>query len=113
MKDAVKVVLVIAAAMLAIALFAAYFGALDFGLSSYFMPKQEALRNKTFHQSQAFNDSMARDLDTFRMQYADPKETDTQKSIIRSMIQHQYAGYDASKLPADLQQFLAQMREPQ
>lgn len=87
-----------------------FFAGLGTSVRAVFEPKNVAIDNQVFRQSQQFNDGMARDLDNMRMQWADPATTQAQKDIIRDTIIHRYAGYDAVNLPADLQVFLNQVK---
>lgn len=80
------------------------------GLSVYWFsaPTRVAIDNRVFHNSQAYNDGMARDLDNMRLEYAHADQAG--KDSIRATIRHRFAGYDVSRLPPDLQTFLAQVR---
>lgn len=87
----------------------AFLVAVGVGIYWFVAPAKVAIDNRVFHQSQAYNDGMARDLDNMRLAYiqADPAGKDT----IRATIKHRFAGYDASQLAPDLQTFLAQVRQ--
>lgn len=78
------------------------------GLYWFTAPAYVAIQNRTFHESQAYNDGMARDLDNMRLAYLSADAG--AKAAIRATIQHRFAGYDADRLPLDLQAFLAEMR---
>jgi len=82
--------------------------AIGYGVYYFTAPATVAIENRTFHQSQPYQDGMARDLDNWRMQYA--SATPEGKEIIRATIQHRFAGFDASVLPSDDQAFLAEMK---
>jgi len=80
----------------------------DFFLYRYFAPKQEAVRRQTFIQSQAFNESVAKDLEDMKRDYA-KADTDG-KEAIRTMVQRRTSDYDTTQLPADLRSFVEKMR---
>jgi len=81
-----------------------------YAVSYVLEPRQVALDNKVFHQSQSYNDGMARDLDEFRAAYLSATATPESKAAIRASIIHRFAGYDAALLPPDLRSFLIQVR---
>lgn len=94
-------------------LFIAVIWALAFNglaMKSWFAPRSVAIDNRVFHESQQFNDGMARDLDDARQAYVDPNATPESKAAIRATIIHRFAGYDASKLAPDQQTFLITLR---
>lgn len=80
-----------------------------FGMDTFFKPRETALDNKVFQESQQYNDGMARDLSNMQMQWLDPHTTDPQKAAIRDTILHRYGGYNKSRLPPDLQAFYYQV----
>lgn len=86
-------------------------GLTEFGyrLDSHYQPLQEQVRAKTFAQSFTYNEGMIRDLQNMRMQYMSPDLSAQQKDAIAQTVKQRYAGYDNSKLPADLQAFLGQI----
>lgn len=79
----------------------------DFFMYKYFAPKQEAVRREVFEQSKAYNDGMSQQLDKERLEYI--KLTPDQKAAERSIILHQFSGYDTSHLTFDQNQFLNQL----
>ena len=85
-------------------------GAFGVFTKALFAPASVAIDNAVFHESQQFNDGMARDLDNMRASYLDPATTAEAKTAIRATIAHRFAGYDARRLPGDLQLFLRQVR---
>lgn len=78
-------------------------------VANYITPAMVDIENNAFHQSQAYNDGMARDLDELKMAY--DTATPEGKESIKASIRHRFASYDYSKLPPDLQQFLSQMKQ--
>jgi hypothetical protein len=106
-----KVALAIVGGVLA--LLAITFGLNYADLQSYafFAPRVEAVRNKTFQQSQAYNDSVVRDLENFRLEWADPKTTNDQKYVIKSTAIHRFEVYPINSLPMDLQAFYHQLQD--
>ncbi len=87
----------------------AFVAAVSFGIYWFAAPARVAIDNRVFHESQAYNDGMARDLDNMRMQWL--SATPEAKTAIAATVQHRFAGYDAARLPADLQLFLAQVKQ--
>lgn len=84
-------------------------GVVGLGVYSFSAPTRVAIDNMVFHNSQAYNDGMARDLDNFKLAYAQADQAG--KTSIRASVQHRFAGYDAGSLPPDLQTFLTEMRQ--
>ncbi len=80
----------------------------DFFLYKYFGPKQEAVRREIFENSKAYNQGMIQQLERQRIEYA--KGDDSVKEAITSMILHDFADYDDSKLPSDLYQFMQKIK---
>jgi hypothetical protein len=76
----------------------------DFFLYKVFAPKYEAARRQTFEESKAYNEGMAQELAAAELDYA--KANAEQKAAIRSVLIQRYAGYDTTRLPPDLRQFL-------
>jgi hypothetical protein len=81
---------------------------LSLGLYAFYAPARIAIDNAAFHNSQPYNDGMARELSQYRIQFAG-NLSDEQKNVIQGTIRHDFAGYDSSRLdPAD-RAFLQQM----
>ena len=83
----------------------------DFFLYKTFAPKYEQVRRETFEQSKAYNEGMLQQLRQDQMEYI--KATSDQKKALASVILHQYAGYDETKLPQDLRDFLNSLKPSQ
>ena len=75
------------------------------GVWRFYAPANVAIENQTFHQSQAYNDGMAQELDELRTQYNNAT-TDDERYTIEASIRQQFAGYDDTKLPPYLRDFL-------
>lgn len=84
----------------------------QFFMHKYFAPKEEAVRRETFEQSKAYNEGMLQDLRKAQLEHARAK-TSEEKLAVGSYVLGQVAGYDESKLPADLRQFISQLRVEQ
>lgn len=80
----------------------------DFFLYSVFAPKYEAVRRQTFEQTKSYNEGVAQELRSAQLDYARAK-TAAERQALASYVLHQVAGYDASKLPPDLQSFVSQL----
>jgi len=82
--------------------------AIALGIMWFSAPAQVAIENKTFHQSQAYTDGMARDLYDMQAQYN--AATPAGKDAIRATVRERFAGFDASNLPPSLQAFLSEIQ---
>lgn len=74
----------------------------------FYAPRYTAVDNKVFHESQAYNDSMIRDLENLQMEYN--KADVNGKLALRAIILHRFSIYPEEKLPYDLQQFYNKLR---
>lgn len=84
----------------------------DFFLYKTFAPKYEAVRRDTFEQSKAYNQGMAQELSSARLDYI--KGDKEQKQAIRSLVLHRVAGYDVNMLHDDsLVDFINQLKQAQ
>lgn len=82
----------------------------EFFMFKFFAPRQEAVRREVFEQSKAYNQGMAQELDGFYLEYS--KGTPEQKAAIKSIVLHLVADYPVDKLPAHLQTFINDLRNP-
>jgi hypothetical protein len=82
----------------------------DFFLYKAFAPKYEQVRYDVFKESQAYNDGMAQQLQSFWIDYTNPNTSPEHKQALASTILHRFADYDDSKLSPDLGNFLRQLR---
>lgn len=80
----------------------------DFFMAKVFAPKMEQVRRDTFENSKAYNDGMAQELSAMEFQYQQAKPES--RAALASIILHRVAGYDESKLPFDLAQFIDGLR---
>lgn len=78
----------------------------------FFAPKEEQVRYDTFKQSQAFNDGMVQQLDKAMLDYARATDKD-EKAAIGSVVLHEFAGYDRSRLTPQEQGFLSALQGAQ
>ena len=83
----------------------------EFFLAKFFGPKNEQTRRETFEESKAYNEGMAQELRRMQLEYV--KASPDQKQAIASIILHQTAGYDTTKLPPDLQRFVDDVKKGQ
>ena len=80
----------------------------NFVLFKFFAPKEEQVRREVFEQSKAYNQGMVQELRAMQLEYV--RATPEQKQALASIILHRFADYDDSKLPADLHQFMSQLK---
>jgi hypothetical protein len=81
----------------------------DFLIYKIFAPKEEQVRREVFEESKSYNDGMTQELYSMQMDYI--KANPDQKLALRSIILHRVSGYNISKFPIDLQQFITQLKE--
>ncbi len=99
-----KAILALFAAIIIVTIVAAS----AFGLYAVSRPATTAVDYRTFKQSQQYNDGMANRLQDYETQYA--TGTEAQRGMIRSIVVHEYASYDDTKLNPELRDFLQEMR---
>lgn len=83
----------------------------DVASSAHFDPKVEAVRRNTFEQSKAYNEGVAQQLQSYQLAYI--KGTPDQQQAIASMVLHEVAGVDESRLPPNLYAFVTQIKNSQ
>lgn len=105
-----KYVLMGIAAVIAICGLTWIFQGNDFLLYRYFAPKEEAVRRTTFEQSKAYNEGVAQELRQAKLDFARAK-TREEKQAIASYALHEAGGYDRTKLPPDLADFMVTLEE--
>lgn len=81
----------------------------EFFLYKTFASRQEAVRRQVFEESKAYNEGMAQEVRNMQFEYA-KADAEHQKALA-SVILHQTAGYDISKLPPDLKFFVEGLRQ--
>ena len=74
-----------------------------FAQYSFFAPKYTAVQNQVFHESQAYNDGMLRDLENIKREYqqASPQG----KQALRATALHRFEIYPRERLTPDLLNF--------
>ena len=82
---------------------------LGFKLYEYYNPKYTQVQYNTFKQSQQYNDGMANRLEQYQEAY-DQCSTTACRDNIASMVKHDFASYDESRLPPQLQLFYDKMK---
>ncbi len=80
----------------------------EFFLYKVFAPKMEQVRRDTFENSKAYNQGMLQQLERQQLEYV--KGDESVKDAISSMILHDFADYDDSKLPSNLYTFMQDVR---
>jgi hypothetical protein len=84
----------------------------QFFMYKVFAPKEAAVQREVFEQSKSYNEGKLQELRKAQLDYA-KAATPEQKLAIGSYALHQVAGYDESRLPEDLKQFVQQLRVEQ
>jgi hypothetical protein len=80
----------------------------NLALHKVFDPQYEQVRRDVFEKSKAYNQGMIQELRQAQMDYLQADAT--QKAGMRSLIIHRFADYDEDKLPADLQEFIHNLK---
>ena len=70
---------------------------------SFFAPRYAAVDNKVFHESQAYNDGMLRDLENIKREYQ--SATPEGKAALKATAIHRFEIYPRDRLTPDLQNF--------
>jgi hypothetical protein len=83
--------------------------AVSLGIYAVTKPASIAIDNAAFHNSQAFNDGMAKDLGNFQMEYIRTDDSG-KRAALRAVILDRFAGYDETRLPPNLRNFLNQLK---
>jgi hypothetical protein len=103
-----RVVLSTGEALVWLAVVLSALAAISLGLLWFTAPAKVAIENRTFHQSQAYTDGMARDLYDLQAQYQSASPAG--KDAIRATVRERFAGFNPSSLPPSLQSFLMEMQ---
>jgi len=85
------------------------FSGLSLGIYAVTKPASIAIENRAFHESQAFNDGMAKDLGNFQMEYIRTDDSG-KRAALRAVILDRFAGYDETRLPPNLRNFLETLK---
>lgn len=104
MNTAVKVGAGVIGGVAALVAIIAFSNAVDYVVT----PFQEKIRNKTFEESQAYNEGMIRDLENMQIQYE--QADNNGKDVLRPIIIHRFSVYPIGRLPANLQSFYYSLR---
>jgi hypothetical protein len=80
----------------------------DLGIASFVRPASTAIDNKTFKESQQYNDGMARRISEFKRDYEQAIDP-ASKASIKAAVQVELSSYDISRLPSQLQPFAYSM----
>jgi len=83
--------------------------ALSLGIYSFTKPASIAIDNRAFHESQAYNAGMAKDLGNFQMEYIRTNDPD-KRAALRAVILDRFAGYDENRLSPNLRSFLDNLK---
>ena len=83
----------------------------DFFLYKFFAPKYEQVRRETFEQTKSYNQGMIQELQN--MQFQSLQADTNHQDALAAIILHRAADYPADKLPADLYQFIQQLKQKQ
>lgn len=83
--------------------------AVSLGIYAVTKPASIAIDNAAFHESQPYNDGMARDLGNFQMEYIRTDDAG-KRAALRAVILDRFAGYDANRLNPNLRTFLEQLK---
>lgn len=83
----------------------------DFFLYKFFAPKTEQVRREVFEQTKSYNQGMVQQIRGYMAQYATADSS--QKDALASVIIHETADYDESKLPSDCEDFIIKLRKAQ
>lgn len=79
--------------------------AVSLGIYAVVKPASIAIDNRAFHESQAYNDGMAKDLGNFQLEYTRTDDAG-KRAALRAVILDRFAGYDETRLSPSLQNFL-------
>lgn len=86
------------------------FGATWLGIQwdGFFQPMREDVRREVFEQTKSYNEGKTQDLVRYRLQYQRAKDK-TERDAIASAARLQFADYDHTQLPPELQTFLKEI----
>ena len=78
-------------------------------VTDYFAPKDRAIDNKVFKESEQYNDGMVRDLEDLQMQYMQADAG--HKDAIRAIVLHRFSVYPEERMPANLRNFYNDLKD--
>lgn len=79
-----------------------------YGTFAFFAPRYEAVRRDVMINSRAYAEGQTREMYRLKLQYQQAK-SDDERATIRALALHEAAAFDRTRLPSDLQSFLAQL----
>jgi hypothetical protein len=82
-----------------------YYGYASF---AFFAPKYEGVRRDVMIQSRAYSEASTREMYRFKLQYQQA-HTDDERATIAAFALHESQAFDRTRLPLDLQAFIAQL----
>jgi hypothetical protein len=77
--------------------------------TSFFAPRVEAIRYRTFQESQTYNEGMLHDLQDIQMQYL--AATPDQKQALRGIALYRFGAYPFDRLTPDMQAFYTTLKQ--
>jgi hypothetical protein len=80
----------------------------DLMINKVFAPRQEAVRRQVFEQSKAYNQGMVQELQNMQFEYI--KASPEHKAALADLILHRAADYPEENMPADLRQFIHDLK---
>ena len=83
--------------------------AVGLGIHAVTKPASIAIDTAAFHNSQAFNDGMAKDLGNFQLEYVRTDDS-SKRAALRAVILDRFAGYDENRLSPNLRSFLNNLK---
>lgn len=111
MKDALAVILAVAVAIVVLSGLGWVVQGNNFFLYRYFAPQFEQVRRETFEESKAYRQGMVQELQNMQFDYV--KAEPEHKAALASIILHRAADVDENVLPAELRQFIAELKRQQ
>lgn len=83
-----------------------YWDLVNFG---FFAPKYAKVQRKVFENTPSYVQGKIQDLSNYKLQY-DTTKDQSSKQMIQGVIRSQFANFNTSDCPVELQTFLQQMR---
>lgn len=81
----------------------------DFFLYKYFAPKYADVQREVFQNTKAYNQGLAQELDSWRIEYA--KGDAETKKMLASIVRQRTADYDLNRFPIELREFVQQCKD--
>ena len=83
----------------------------EFFMYKFFAPKQEAVRRQVFEETKSYNQGMIQEISNMQFEYI--KASPEHKAALAQIILHRVADYNEAKLPANLRQFINELKANQ